>query len=472
MREPGSRSRSTLALRLAAAFVAVAAVAMGIFAGLVLWASRGQVDELIERERQIALREATQEVADAYRRAGTWEAADLRPARALALSAGALITIRDASGRPVVDPEDLGLGDTEVAGDETSSRFGPETTARVVVAGEKVGSVSLQFPTHGSPPAIAELRHALTRTTLVAFGIGAGVALLVGLVVAHAITGPLRRLIVSVRRLGAGERDARADLTAPGELGELAAAVDLMAEQLEHEDVLRRNLAADVAHELRTPVTILGAQCEALIDGVVMPTPAQLESLREEVLRLGRAIEDVETLASAEAAGLHLEQAPTDLAEVARREANQLAPIFAEAEVELQTLLGGPVVVSGDAARLGQVVRNLLDNARKYTPAGGVVHLVVRAHGSDAQIIVRDTGCGIPLDELPHVFDRFWRGTTVAAAGSGIGLAVVRELVQAHGGSVEVTSRPGAGSTFMVEIPLVRPLRPDRTPASHASAGV
>jgi len=243
------------------------------------------------------------------------------------------------------------------------------------------------------------------------------------------------------------------NLAAPGELGELARAVDRMASNLEREDELRKALVSDVAHEIRTPVTVLQAECESMLDGVTKPTPARISSLHDEVLRLGKLVEDLEALSYAEAAGLRLERHKVDLAEVARAAADLHQSQFAAAEIELETRLA-PASVQGDEARLAQVVRNLLVNALKFTPAGGRVELVVEQARGEARLAVKDSGSGIPEHEQAHVFERFWRGAGARGTeGSGVGLAVVSELVRAHGGRVEVESRLGEGSTFTVLIP-------------------
>jgi two-component system sensor histidine kinase BaeS len=222
-------------------------------------------------------------------------------------------------------------------------------------------------------------------------------------------------------------------------------------------------LTADVAHELRTPVTILAGHCEAMLDGVAEPSREHVASLYEEVLRLNRVIEDLEALASAEAAGLRLERSRIGLADVVRGALDLLAPQFEAAEIALDARLDPEVAVDGDATRLGQVVRNLLANALKFTPAGGRVAVEVSAGPEGAVLAVRDTGPGIPEDELPRVFDRFWRGRRAGGTpGSGIGLAVVDELVRAHGGSVEVGNAEGGGTVFGVTLPLAA--APDAQP--------
>jgi signal transduction histidine kinase len=451
------RLRGRLQLRLLGAFVAVAALAIAAFAALILWSARDEVNDLVRRQQQATTGKTVGALADAYREAGSWPAAELRPARAVAVSGDALLEVRDASGRLVLQAGP-GLGPRPRPAlwqnRQLAATYGAPRVVPVVVDGDSVGRASIRFPEDSLPPAERELRHALTRTTGIGVAIAAAVALLVGLAVTHAITRPLRRLTEAVQRLGRGERAARANLKAPGELGELAAAVDAMAANLEREDELRKALTADVAHELRTPVTILTAHCEAILDGVTDASPEHIGSLYEEVQRLGRLIEDLETLASAEAAGLRLEKHRVELDAVVRSTTKLLAPRFGAAEVTLELHSGTRLLVSGDERRLGQVVRNLLTNALAFTEAGGRVDVEVAARDGVVCLAVSDTGVGIPADELPHVFERFWRGRGArTTSGSGIGLAVVDELVRAHGGTVSAESHPGRGARFTVELP-------------------
>jgi two-component system sensor histidine kinase BaeS len=239
-----------------------------------------------------------------------------------------------------------------------------------------------------------------------------------------------------------------------------------MAGSLEREDQLRRALVADVAHELRTPIAVLQAETEALVDQVTEPSPAALSSLHDETVRLGRMVEDLQTLASAEAAGLHLERRLLDVGRVAGQAADSLAPRYRAAGIRLEQAVP-PTLVVGDPDRLYQVVSNLLANAAKFTPAGGQVRLRVASDGADAVIEVDDTGPGIPEGEQAQVWDRFFRGEAGrAVAGSGIGLAVVKELVEAHGGTVAVRSSPDGGARFVVRLPRATP--PDRV--DHAAA--
>jgi len=214
---------------------------------------------------------------------------------------------------------------------------------------------------------------------------------------------------------------------------------------------------ASVAHELRTPVAVLQAGHEALLDGVTEANPDELGSLRDEVLRLARMVDDLQTMAAADAAGLRLTRAPRDLAGIAAAAADSLSRQFEAASVTLDRELAAAPVVA-DERWLHQVVTNLLGNALKFTPADGRVTVRTRQDGSDAVLTVTDTGVGIPADELPHVFERFWRGRASAGtSGSGIGLAIAAELARAHGGTLTAASQPGTGTTLTLTLPRLTP---------------
>ena len=302
--------------------------------------------------------------------------------------------------------------------------------------------------------AVGAFADALLHTVVIGALLAAALAVLVALVVSRWITRPVQRLIRVTRVREAGDRDARVGpLRAPSEVAELAVAFDQMADAIGHEDKLRRALVADVAHELRTPLGVLQATTEAMLDGFVEPTFEAISSLRDEVLRMGRRVEDLQILASAEAARLPVATQPVNLATVVRDAVASFEAHFAAAEITLSTDLTD-VTVAGDAGRLHQITANLLSNALKFTPPQGSVRVVVAPAGHGAALTVSDTGVGIPPQELGRVFDRFFRGSAAAgSAGSGIGLAVVAELARAHKGRIEVRSEPGAGTSFVLFLP-------------------
>ena len=227
----------------------------------------------------------------------------------------------------------------------------------------------------------------------------------------------------TARAVAAGDRQARLDATRADEFGQMSQAVNALADAAEGEEKLRQGFAAEVAHELRTPLTILRSQVEGLRVGVLEPTPGALASLDEEVQRMTRLVADLQVLGSADAAAFSLERTQVDLGKLADETVREFAGLFEGADVRLQTRLE-PAMAWADPVRVGQILANLLSNALKYTPQGGLVRAEVTADGPWAVIRVSDTGPGIPADELPHVFDRFFRGRTASAAGTGIGLTV------------------------------------------------
>jgi two-component system, OmpR family, sensor histidine kinase BaeS len=361
----------------------------------------------------------------------------------LAARVGADAEIRDQTGRLVAASRGF------AARDHSS-----QLSRAITVRGQRVGLAVARFTGSGLAAANYTLQTALLRAIAGAAGLAAVLALLTGLAVARRITRPVGKLIAATRAMGRGDRTARVgQIPAPGELRELATAFDQMANTLDRQEQLRRALVADVAHELRTPIAVLQAGHEALLDGVAEPTSAQLASLRDEVLRLARMVGDLQTLAAAEAAALDLALSRCDLADIAATAADSLADRFETIGVTLERQLA-PAEVLGDPGRLHQVITNLLTNAMKFTPAGGHVTLRTVLADGNAVLQVTDTGVGIPADELPHIFDRFWRGRQAASvSGSGIGLSVAAELARAHGGHLAASSQPGHGTQMTLTLP-------------------
>jgi two-component system, OmpR family, sensor histidine kinase BaeS len=337
----------------------------------------------------------------------------------------------------------------------------PETVADrveapIVADGQEVGTATLLFVTRDVPDATSAFQAQLGRSLLVGAVLAAVLALLVTAFVTARLTRPLRRLTADVDRIrrGAPADEAPHHEPAPGEIGVLTAALDGMAADLRHQERLRRALVADVGHELRTPVTILLGELEALRDGILEADAAELASLHEEVQRIARLVEDVDSLAEAEAAGFSLERTSVELAVLVEEALRGFVTPLAAADLALVTDLEA-VETIGDRRRLEQVVRNLLSNAAKYAPAGTSIEVAVRRAGETAVVRVADRGPGFHPEELPSVFERFWRGSAAhGTGGSGIGLAVVAEVVRAHGGTVSAANRPGGGAVLEVRLPV------------------
>ena len=437
------RAGSALALRLTLAFLGVALATVALLALLTAVLASADVGSLASRQRT----ELTGAIAAAggasWQSTRSWASADLSPVLDLAAHTGAEVEVRDDAGQVV----------------HASPAFGrqrglPQYSAPVVVRGTRVGTVVTRFTHVGLSSAVNALERALFRAIAGAAGLAALVALITGLGVARRITRPVERIIAVTRAMSRGERTARVgQVRAPAELAELGTALDRMADNLDRQEQLRRDMVADVAHELRTPVAVLQAGHEALLDGITEPTPDQLASLRDEVLRLARMVSDLQEMAAADAAALQLTLRDCDLADVAALATDSLAPRFEAASIRLERDLA-PAPVLGDARWLHQIVTNLLTNALKYTPPGGNVAVRTTLAGPDAVLSVADTGVGIPADELPLIFDRFWRGRQAnQTSGTGIGLAIATQLAQAHGGRLSARSEPGHGTEMTLTVP-------------------
>lgn len=454
-----SRLLSPLGVRIAAAFVAVAIAAVAVFAGLTLVSANDEVSRLVRETHHQDARAAAGAAAQAYEEAGSWEEADLSSAAAVAARGQADLTVTDDSGRvrgaSASEAAEMmarmhGVEILEVDRDEPVEQA-------IVVDGREVGTVGLRFPASHLPGPEREIRQALVRNAWLGAALAAASAIAMAVVVARVVSRPINALTAAARQLEGGRRDVRVDLDdAPGEIGALASAFDRMAAAVDKEDQLRRQLVADVAHEVRTPLSILQGTTEALVDGVLPPDPATLASLHDEVLRLSGLVGDLETLAAADAAGLRLVLESLDLADEVRAVVGGAEASAAAGELTLDVSLD-PAPVVGDARRLRQLTTTLVANALAYTPPGGTIQVSTRTDGHQVLLEVTDTGQGIDPDELERVFDRFYRGRrTAGSSGSGIGLAIARELAAAHGGGVTATNAPAGGAVFTVKLPAAR----------------
>jgi signal transduction histidine kinase len=294
------------------------------------------------------------------------------------------------------------------------------------------------------------------------------IAILLSLLLARQFTLPLRTLTIAAKHISSGDLTQRVPIKSRDELGDLATAFNSMAESLSRNEQTRRNMVADIAHELRTPLTVIQGNLEAILDGVIPPTRETVASIHEESMVLARLIADLRELSLAEAGQLELRRSPTDLADLVRKVVarNQLEAsekgiaLSIDAEGEFPT-------VAIDEQRISQVVNNLLSNALRHTGRGGKVMVSANTNGNPlgdqsgreiaaVTVTVTDTGSGIPVEDLPFVFDRFYRpdkSRSRSSGGSGIGLAIVKQLVEAHGGKTWVESAPGEGSKFYFTIP-------------------
>lgn len=328
--------------------------------------------------------------------------------------------------------------------------------APIVVNGRQAGTLTAAPANRAEFEAPDEaLHHRLNRSHVLAGLLAGGLALATALLLSVPLTRPLRRLTNGAQKMERGDLTARVAPSGGVELEGLARALNQLASTLELEEVLRRDATADLAHELRTPVTGLISRIEAAQDEVMDDRAANLAAMHSEALRLARLTEDLARLSEAQKPGLLIEHRRVDLAEIAAERAEANRENFARDEVGLDLDLL-PAPVSGDAARLKQLIENLLSNAVRYTDSGGRVTVRTFREHDQSILQVTDTGIGIAPEEIDLVFDRFWRSEKSRArihGGAGIGLAIVSELVRAHAGEIEVESALGSGTTFSVRFP-------------------
>ena len=448
----------SLALRLTLVVVAVGVGTAALIAVAVNLAFGARFSSYVSAQQQARQSEVVAALTGSYRAHGRWDPSALGFVDPLAAMAGEQVSILDAHGQLVWSSGSETGGVMAAMGRAMMGTvsLGPAVRVPVVVAGSRVGTAVMRLPAAGPSPLDQSFRASVERLLLFS-GIGAALlAALVGILLARRVTVPVRSLTVAARSLAAGQRSARLSEDAPDELGQMAAAFNAMADAVEAEDALRCSFARDVAHELRTPLGVLQSQLEALQDGLASPSAETLASLHEETLRLARLVADLETLASADGAPFDLRREMVELAPLVSTVVAQFTAPMRDKGLSVEIRLG-EVAVDGDPVRLRQVVTNLLSNAAKFVPPGGTVRVSLSGDGPWACLEIADTGPGIAPDDLPHVFERFFRGRGARAGGSGIGLAVVAGLAEAHGGAVTVTSEQGEGTTFTVRLPQRAP---------------
>jgi signal transduction histidine kinase len=362
----------------------------------------------------------------------------------------------------------------------------------IEVDGRSVGLVVVS----GQRAALSPAERSFLGLVYVSVGVGSVLAVLialaVGLVITGRVTRPLRSLTGAARRLASGERHEPLSAPPDRELAELATAFNAMASDLERQQSLRRQLVGDIAHELRTPLSVLRMQIEGLEDGVEQPTPETLHSLAEEVGLLTRLVDDLRLLSLADAGQISLAIDVLDAGTAAERAVAAAQPRARQQSIDLRAEpTATSLMACADPQRLAQILGNLIENALRYTPAGGSVAVRIRSGTEDDRrttnderrttndqnkppsfipqsssfilFEVADTGAGIPPDELPYIFERFYRTDKARAretGGTGLGLAIVQRLVEMQGGHIWAESTVGRGTAFFVALPARSPRAP------------
>lgn len=298
----------------------------------------------------------------------------------------------------------------------------------------------------------------LQRTLLIAALAAAGLGIIIGLVISRTVSRPLSQLAQAARAFAAHNWDQRVQVGGTEEVAEVAFAFNDMADALQQAETQRRNLMADVAHELRTPMTVLQGNLRAMLDDVYPLERGEIATLYDETRLLNRLVDDLRELALVEAGQLRLNIQPIDLTPLIESTVTNFLPVTEERNLTLSAQIDQTLVVDADPDRVAQVLRNLIANALWHTPPQGTITVDTHVIDRGVRVSVTDTGEGIAPEDVPHVFDRFYRADRSRSrhnGGSGLGLAIVKSLIEAMGGQIGVESKLGSGSRFWFTLPHV-----------------
>jgi len=325
------------------------------------------------------------------------------------------------------------------------------------VGGERVGTLIMAIPAGTFNPLEQAFSQSVRDSILLAGAIALIIALGLGILFVRRLARPLAELRVAAEQISQGKLEPRVHITSSDELGRLGRTFNQMAESLQRSEELRRQLILDIAHELRNPLMIQQSHLELLLDNVVPPTPEQLQTIYEQNLLLGRLVRDLQLLALADAGELQIVRVPTQFREILQRVIAHIHPTLEEKQIALEAQITDDLpTVSVDPQRIEQVLLNLLDNACRYTPPGGKIALSAYREDGAVHVSVRDGGPGIAPEDLPHIFERFYRGDKSRArssGGTGLGLSIAKALIEAHGGRIWAENAPQGGACFHFTVP-------------------
>lgn len=463
--------RNQLWFKLTAAFALIIFIGVVVTVWLTSQGTATQFEHFMVANQMVRPAVMQAALADYYRRHWDWNDLDASFENLIFTASDGVMTgvFGTMIGMPTNRVQVLNQRGEVVADSEGAAGSAPLTSAPlehwpIIVDGVLVGELVVEGSLMGAAAVDpAPLVGSVTRAVFFAAAIAAVAGLALAAIFVRQITRPLVDLTHASRRIARGDLRVRLPVKSADEVGELTATFNQMAASLEKQESLRRNLMADIAHELRTPLTGIQGAIEAMQDGVFPADAENLAGLHAEVLLLNRLVDDLRTLANAEAGQLILERTQIDLAELCRRQVNAMQRRADERGIALTINCPAQTqLIEADGQRLNQVLLNLLDNALRHTPASGSVVVSLHADDDHVYVTVADNGAGIPAADLPHVFDRFYRGDRSRArstGGSGLGLAIARQIVEAHGGCMWVDSPP-PGAAHGAEFGFMLPCAP------------
>ncbi len=448
-----------LTAKLAIAFLVVSLIAIGLAAAFVWSATSFEFNRYIQDQRQNAFATAAQGY---YAQNNQWEGVE----RALQQQ-GFLPPPNNNIHSPAEQkppPPPFALLDANRVVLTQSGRYQrgdtiPADASRQEIPIEDHGQVVGIVVRTGEPlvksPVEQQYINQITLALFVAALGGTLIALLLGFLVARTLTRPLNELTLATRALARGQLDQQVPIRSQDELGELARSFNQMSADLNRANQLRRQMTADIAHDLRNPLTVIGGYLESLRDGVLKPSPERFETMYSEVQHLQHLVDDLRTLSLADSGELRIHRQPVGAAELLAKVAAAYQHQADQQNIALTVNVGvGLQAINVDAERMEQVLGNLVSNALRYTPDGGQIRLSAHPEAGAVLLAVEDNGSGIQPEAIPHIFERSYRGDPSRAGNeSGLGLAIAKSIVELHGGKIRVESKPEAGSRFLITIP-------------------
>lgn len=456
-------------IKLLLSFFLVAFITIASMVAIMLTTTAREVHAFMLRGGMIGANELVRVLEDYYEENGSWAGVERllsSPGRGMMHGGqgqgrqgfggmmammGQRLRLADAQGNILVDTMDA--QDGEVLSDAEI-----QDAIRLVNGRQTVGYL---LPEGGMSIGLNAQRNLLGRINRAAFTsalIAGAISLFLALLLASRLLRPVRDLIGASRSLAAGNLSHRVVVKGDDEIAELGWSFNKMAESLQAAGESRRAMTADIAHELRTPLAVQRAQLEALQDGIYPLTAENLSPVLEQNIMLTRLVEDLRTLALADAGRLQMDRKPVDLAEIVRKVVEHFAPRAAAQGVEIRFEQRDELPqIALDSTRVEQILGNLLANALRHTPGGGEIRINLEKEGKSARLAVHDSGPGIPEDVMPHIFERFYRADRSRSreqGGTGLGLAIARQLAEAHGGSLSAGNHPGGGAIFVLILPF------------------
>lgn len=457
-------------IRLILSFVLVVLITIVSLVIIVRWSQAVTVRSFMFRGGVAGVENLVSELEDHYRQYGAWDGADylFDPGRGMGPGRVGMdmgprkssemndlmsqhLRLVDTDGTLIMDNHNNKHG-SQVSEDELAYAIPLEVDEQEI--GYLLPEARMVFTQANESQLLTQLNRAAFWSALIA----GGVSFVLALLLSYSLLRPVRDLTLASARLAKGNFNQRVNVRGGGELTELGKTFNFMASSLQDAEARREALTADIAHELRTPLAVQRAHIEALQDGIYELTPEALIPIDEQNQALTHLVEDLRTLALADAGQLSLEFVQVDFPVLVRRVVALFDPQAAAQEIQLiLSPMDEPLFLELDPQRIEQALNNLLSNALRYTPLGGKIIVSLELLPAQASLSVRDTGPGIPEDALPHMFERFYKADSSRSrdeSGTGLGLSISQKIAQAHGGEIRVGNHPEGGAIFTLYLPL------------------